>query len=52
MMEAKASIQTHWYVLTGLVLGLAIGLLISRVMSKVSGRQRTASNRHCVSART
>ena len=33
MMEAKASIQTHWYLLTGLVLGLAIGLLISLLIA-------------------
>ncbi len=29
MMETKTSNQTHWYLLTGLVLGLAIGLVIS-----------------------
>jgi uncharacterized membrane-anchored protein YhcB (DUF1043 family) len=29
MMEAKTPVQTHWYLLTGLVLGLAIGLVIS-----------------------
>jgi len=29
MMETKTPNQTHWYLLTGLVLGLAIGLVIS-----------------------
>ena len=33
MMESKAAIQTHWYLLTGLVLGLAIGLLISLLIA-------------------
>jgi len=33
MMESKASIQTHWYLLTGLVLGLAIGLVISLLIA-------------------
>ena len=33
MMEAKASIQTHWYLLTGLVLGLTIGLVISLLIA-------------------
>ena len=28
-MEAKTATQSHWYLLTGLVLGLAIGLVIS-----------------------
>ncbi len=33
MMEAKTPVQTHWYLLTGLVLGLAIGLVISLLIS-------------------
>jgi len=32
-MEAKSPIQTHWYLLTGLVLGLAIGLVISLLIA-------------------
>jgi Tfp pilus assembly protein PilF len=32
-MESKASIQTHWYLLTGLVLGLAIWLVISLLIA-------------------
>ena len=32
-METKSSNQTHWYLLTGLVLGLAIGLVISLLIS-------------------
>ena len=33
MMESKASIQTHWYLLTGLALGLVIGLVISLLIA-------------------
>jgi len=33
MMETKPANQTHWYLLTGLVLGLAIGLVISLFIS-------------------
>ena len=33
MMETRTSTQTHWYLLTGLVLGLAIGLVISLLIS-------------------
>jgi len=33
MMEAKTSSQTHWYLLTGMVLGLAIGLVISLLIA-------------------
>ena len=32
-METRTSTQTHWYLLTGLVLGLAIGLVISLLIS-------------------
>ena len=32
-MDTNPSNQTHWYLLTGLVLGLAIGLVISMLIS-------------------
>lgn len=33
MMETKTATQTHWYLLTGLVLGLVIGLVISLLVA-------------------
>ena len=33
MMETKTTTQTHWYLLTGLVLGLVIGLVISLLVA-------------------
>ena len=32
-METKTATQTHWYLLTGLVLGLVIGLVISLLVA-------------------